>query len=171
MRTSWTEKGRSYKSSWPVVASFLLRSREYHASRCRCMRDEINQLKREVNSQRKLISKQTAEIKELRRESEKLQMQITGPSSANLILPPDPPVGSHGYGTRMISLAVDLARDVGLRGAARCIEKFLAWLDVNQRYAPGCSDLELPNWNGPSSVRRIGFGWLIIPIRLVLKKR
>jgi hypothetical protein len=60
-------------------------------------------------------------------------MQQAHSTPQKVTLPSDPPVGTHGYGARMISLAIDLARDVGLRGAARSIKKFIAWLGVEQR--------------------------------------
>ncbi len=39
----------------------------------------------------------------------------------SVTLPQDPPRGAHGYGTRMMSLAVDWARSVGFREGVRAL--------------------------------------------------
>jgi hypothetical protein len=48
-------------------------------------------------------------------------------------LPADPPIGKHGYGPRLVSLAVNLGKAVGLRGANRAMKIFFDWLGVAQK--------------------------------------
>ena len=47
-------------------------------------------------------------------------------------LPDDPPLGTHGYGARVISPAVNLARSVGFRGAVRTLQVFFQWLGIDR---------------------------------------
>jgi hypothetical protein len=47
-------------------------------------------------------------------------------------LPEDPPLKGHKFGLRMIRLAVNLARVVGLRPAERVLKIIWEWLGVEQ---------------------------------------
>lgn len=77
-------------------------------------------------------------------------------SGRSIVLRDDPPIGSHGYGARMVTLAVNLARSVGLRGAARAIETFFQWLGITQK-TPDWTTIR--NWLG-----RLGIATLQEPI-------
>jgi hypothetical protein len=50
----------------------------------------------------------------------------------HISLPADSPVATHGYGVRMICLAVTLAQTVGFRGAERVLQIMFAWLGIPQ---------------------------------------
>ena len=124
MVTSWIEQAKQFKSPLPVIAGFLLRSRESKTAKCKQLRDQGDQLKKELQQKKKQIQDQQEEIARLKRQIEKLKMQQVDSSKQAITLPPDPPVEKRGYGARMVSLAVNLARSVGLRGAARAMKIF-----------------------------------------------
>ena len=117
MCTSWYEKAKEFKSPLRVVAAFLLRSRETQAVENRRLRKENEELWKQID-QLTRPPQQPGEIDRLRQQVRDLQRRLNE-SKKRLTLPDDPPMGTHGYGARMISLAVNLARSVGLRGAER----------------------------------------------------
>lgn len=59
-------------------------------------------------------------------------------------LPDDPPIASHGFGARLISLCVNVARKVGLRAAEGVLQIVFEWFGCDQR---------VPDW---TSIR----GWM-----------
>ena len=63
-------------------------------------------------------------------------------SEGRLCLPADPSVGTHGYGVRMVCLAVALAQAVGFRGAERVLQIVFAWLGIEQKL-PNFSTIRL----------------------------
>lgn len=134
MATSWMQRARQFKSPWPVLAAVLLRSRESKAAKCKRLAEEKNELIREVERQAKELRQRDDEISNLKRQVERLEMERTVDRAKQPVtLPEDPPVGTHGYGPRMIALAVNLARAVGLRGSERAMETFFKWLGVDQK--------------------------------------
>lgn len=153
MGISWIEEAKRFKSRLPVVAGFLLRSREAKAAKCRRLRDENTGLQQRLEEQTRRIREQDEEIERLKREIRQLEMQQRAKATMDpIVLPEDPPVGSHGYGSRMIALAVNLARAVGLRGAARAIEMFFQWLGI-ARKTPDWTSIR--NWLGRLGVAAI----------------
>jgi hypothetical protein len=83
-------------------------------------------------------------------------MQQRAESARTVTLPDDPPIGSHGYGSRMVTLAVNLARSVGLRGAARAMKTFFEWLGIEEK---------IPDWTAIRSwLARLGIAALREPI-------
>jgi hypothetical protein len=136
MGMSWIKKAKEFKSPLSVVAGFLLRSREAKAAKCRQLREENNELKRQLEEQIQKLEEQREEIAGFKRKIEVLEIRAAS-TSQSIVLPEDPPIGSHGYGARMVTLAMNLAQSVGLRGAARVIEICFQWLGVTQK---------TPNW-------------------------
>ena len=130
MAISWYEKVKEFKSPIHVIAAILLRSRETQVAEVRRLSQQVAELQSEVEQQQQQLQQQQQRIETLTQravaaEKERDQAKI----SVNL--PEDPPIGTHGYGARMISLAVNLARSVGFRGAARTLEVFFGWLGVD----------------------------------------
>jgi hypothetical protein len=153
---SWIEEAKKYRSPWPVVAGFLLRSRETKAARCEQLREETEELKRRLERQAEQLRLQEQEIARFKYEIQKLRMQQHADSASTVMLPDDPPIGSHGYGSRMVALAVNLARSVGLRGAARALKTFFEWLGLPQK---------TPDWTAIRSwLARLGIAALQEPI-------
>lgn len=134
MSVSWPGKGREFKSPTGVVVRFLLRGREAKARRCRELKERLDDAGRRLRRAENEIKRQRQEIDEWKRRARRLETekrieaQATPPS-----LPEDPPLGSHGFGARTVSLAVNVGRAVGLRGAERCLRMFFEWLGVDRK--------------------------------------
>ena len=126
--------GVQFKSPRRVVVRFLLRSRERATGKLRKLREGYDRAQREIQ---KLI-RQCAATQAAAGEAAAQVRRLEGEQwarwrEAEWILPPDPPVGPHGYGARMVELSVRLAQAVGFRPAVRVMEIFFAWLGVKQR--------------------------------------
>ena len=131
MVTSWYAKAKEFKSPAYVAAAFLLRSRETQAAISRRLREEMEELNAQLDRRAQQGQQQQQEINDLRRQVAELQKE-RDEARQSVNLPEDRPLGTHGYGARMISLAVNAARSVGLRGAARVLRLFFDWLGVEQ---------------------------------------
>lgn len=148
MAISWYQKAGEYKSPWPVVAAFLLRSRETRVRQNRELTDENERLRSQLERQQRQIDEQQRELDSLQGQRDELGRQLDL-AKRSVNLPQDPPMGTHGDGARMVSLAVNLARSVGLRGASRVLGIFLSgsvWIRSfrrEHRFATGFSDWEL----------------------------
>jgi hypothetical protein len=150
---SWIEQTKKFKSPLPVVAGFLLKSRESKAAKCRRLRDENSELKRQLQQQSQQLQQQEQEIARFRRQVQELEMwQYMESTRWPIVLPDDPPIGSHGYGARMVTLSANLARSVGLRGAARVVATFFKWLGI-QRKTPDWTTIR--GWLGRLGVAAI----------------
>ena len=130
---SSVKKCLNFKSPQRVVCEFLYRSREMKAEKCRKLKEELVQKARLLDQRQAKLEQLEEEIHELKQqvrrlETEKrIQAENTSP-----VLPDDPPIGTHGYGLRMVRLALALAKAVGLRGAARSLEIVFRWLGSKQ---------------------------------------
>ncbi len=131
MVISWYQKAKEFKSPAHVISAFLLRSRETHvANNCR-LREEIDELKSELAQQAQRLRQQEQAMNGLKQRAAELEKE-RDVARQSVNLPEDRPLGTHGYGTRMIALAANVARSVGLRGAARVLRLFFDWLGIVQ---------------------------------------
>ena len=142
MITSWYEKAKEFKSPLRVVTAFLLRSRETQVAKNRRFREEIEELNALRDQQARRLRLQQQTIDALKQRAAELEKQ-RDEARQSVNLPQDWPLGTHGYGARMISLAVNVAKSVGLRGAARVLRLFFDWLGV-QRSTP--TKTSIRNW-------------------------
>ena len=157
MNTSWTECWSHFKSPLRVVVQILLRSRETlwkSYQRQKQKLHEVNCLaarwKVELERQRKENRGLRQQVRRLETEKQIIQAQAT------IRLPDDPPVNQHGYGSRMASLAVNLARAVGLRGSETVLKIMFEWLEVEQ---------QIPHWTTIRSwLQRLGVAALNEPV-------
>ena len=156
MAISWYEKAKEFKSPARVVAAILLRSRETKAAENRQLREEVEDLKAQLDQQAQQRQQQLEEIAAFRQEVAELQKE-RDEARQSVNLPKDPPLGTHGFGARMISLAVNVARSVGLRGAARVLRLFFDWLGVRQNTPTRTS---IRNW-----LQRLGIAELKQPLK------
>jgi len=131
---SWTEVRATYKSPARVVPWFLWRSREAKARKSRRLKQELDAARKTIACQAAEIQRQKEENRELRRCLEERNRQQV-PSGCRL--PEDRPLPGHKFGLRMIRLALNLTRIVGLRPAERVLKLFWEWLGVQQ---------PLPDW-------------------------
>jgi len=137
MGLSWTNLGLKYKSPLRVVGQVLWRSRESKTQKCR-------NLKQQLDEAHSVITRQAAEIQRQKEETHALQNRLRFLEDQNRLLaqrecrlPEDPPLKGHKFGCRLIRLAVNLVRIVGLRATERVLKIVWEWLGVEQH---------LPDW-------------------------
>lgn len=155
MGTSWYGRVNEFKSPLHVIAAFLLRSRETQLAKVTLLSQQVAELQSQLERQQQELEQKQEEIDTLTQrafEAEKQRDQ----AKQSVNLPEDPPIGTHGYGARMISLAVNLARSVGFRGAARTLQVFFQWLGID-RALP--SRTSICNW-----LRRLGIDEMKQPL-------
>jgi len=153
--TSWYGRVNEFKSPLHVIAAFLLRSRETQLAKVTLLSQQVAELQSQLERQQQELEQKQEEIDTLTQrafEAEKQRDQ----AKQSVNLPEDPPIGTHGYGARMISLAVNLARSVGFRGAARTLQVFFQWLGID-RALP--SRTSICNW-----LRRLGIDEMKQPL-------
>lgn len=155
MGTSSTKRWSDFKSPLRVVVQVLLRGRETQANRYRKLKRELDGANRLLAQREKEIEQQEERIRELERQTRRLESdKLT--RAAGWLLPDDPPIGTHGYGPRMVSLAANLATSIGLRGSQRCLEIVFDWLGV-QQVVPHFTTIR--NW-----LQRVGVAALKEPV-------
>lgn len=148
MGLSCTRCWSDFKSPLRVVVQFLLRSRTTLRKKWRELKQKLDESQRLVAWQQAKLARQREVIGALKRQVERLETERQMIAPGPLVLPDDPPVNGHGYGPRMVSLSVELAKAVGLRGAKRTMEIVFEWLGVPQ---------EAPHWTTIRSwLQRIG---------------
>jgi len=138
-----------------VIAAFLLRSRETQLAKVTLLSQQVAELQSQVERQQQELQQKQEEIDTLTQrafEAEKQRDQ----AKQSVNLPEDPPIGTHGYGARMISLAVNLARSVGFRGAARTLQVFFQWLGIDRALPSRAS---IRNW-----LQRLGIAEMKQPL-------
>lgn len=131
MSTSWYEKVKEFKSPRRVVAAVLLRSRETQNAKVCKLQQRIAELQSQVARQGQQLQEQRQRMEALLQRAVEAERQ-RDQARQSVNLPEDPPLGTHGYGARMISLAINVGRSVGFRGAVRVLRLFFQWLGVEQ---------------------------------------
>ena len=155
MATSWYEKVKEFKSPVRVVAAVLLRSRESQTAKVCELNQRIAELQCQLDQQRQQLQEKQERIEALQQRAIEAERQ-RDQARQSVNLPEDPPLGSHGYGARMISLAINVARSVGFRGAVRALQVFFQWLGVKY-VIPGRTSIR--NW-----LQRLGIDELKRPL-------
>jgi hypothetical protein len=143
--TSWTNVRKLFKSPLRVVAAVLFRSREAKAEKCRASKRELDNVKMLLVQCDVEIERQQDEIRQLKEQVRRQDVELQRQAQASCSLPPDPPLKGHRYGCRLIALAVNLARLVGLRASESVLKMVWQWLGVQQK---------IPHW---TTIR----GWLL----------
>ncbi len=133
MKLSWMKKTKSYKSPWRVVLRFLFRSRETQLDHKRRAQEQCRQLKKQLQQQSQQMGNLQQETSRLKWQVQVLKCELAEVAKKPLTLPLDPPLKGHGYGPRLISLAVNMAQLVGLRSSSRVLESFLSGSESNSR--------------------------------------
>lgn len=155
MSISWYAESKKFKSPIHVVAAFLLKSRGTQVANNRRLSDKIKELQQERDKQDQERQQQQQEIDRLQQRERELQRQLDK-ARRTITLPKDPPIHTHGYGPRMISLAVNLARKVGFRGAERVLKIVFEWLGLDDS-TPAWTSIR--NW-----MQRFGIAELERPV-------
>ncbi len=158
MKASWTREWSEFKSPMRVVVQFLQRSRERKAEKARQLKQRLDESQGLLARREAELQQYREEIGELKRRVERLKIekQIQA-QRTSIVLPDDPPIGTHGYGTLMISLAVNVARSVGFRSAEQVLRLFFEWLGVEQQTPTRTS---IRNW-----LQRLGIAEMQQPLK------
>ena len=145
-----------FKSPIRVVAAFLLRSRETQAQRAHAKSEEIENLKKTIEQQQRIIADKEQELARTRLLVAQLSAEKQRLREQPPVLPHDPPLPHHEFGPKMISVCVNLARAIGLRPTVNCLEIVLDWLGVTGR---------LPDWTTVRTwLMRVGVAAIQEPI-------
>jgi hypothetical protein len=128
---SWRQTCPEYKSPSRVVPNFLWRSRETKARKCRRLKKQLDEARRTLARQNAKLEQQEMRIRALQEQTRRLEEQ-NRQEARRCHLPEDPPLKGHQFGLRMIRLAVNLARAVGLRPTERVLKIVWEWLDMKQ---------------------------------------
>ena len=137
MPISWTRIRSQFKSPVRVVGCCLWRSRERKTFKCRRLKQQLDEARRTIAHQEAEIRRQGEEIAAWQRNARRLEEQSREQARRGCRLPEDAPLKGHKFGGRLIRLAVNLVRIVGLRPAERVLKMVWEWLGVKQ---------QLPDW-------------------------
>jgi hypothetical protein len=148
--------GLHFKSPLRVVVQVLWRSRKTKSQKCRWLKQGLDEAKRTIAWQEAKIRSQEKEILALKQQMQQLEAQMRQQATVATRLPADPPLQGSQFGQRLVRLAVNLARIVGLRPAERVLRMMWEWLGLNQK---------LPRWTTIRTwLMRIGVAVLREPI-------
>ena len=122
-----------YKSSWYETARILFRSRNNQRARAAMLAEETRQL-RLRNEQLRQESQETK--KQLEQTRQLLQQQQQANEELRqqpITLPSDLALPNHTYGPKMISLCLNLCKEIGFRPAATGLKIVFDWLDIDAK--------------------------------------
>ena len=162
MDRSWKRFRQSVKSRWSALASGLWRSRERLAEKSRRLQRQVEELQKQIRDlqsegDRERQSQQVV-LDELREQTRQWEHDRRVLDKSTVRLPDDPPLSTHGYGARMISLCVNVARKVGLRGAQAVLRIVFEWLGLGYK---------IPDWTTIRNwMQRLGVAALEEPAEL-----
>lgn len=155
MAISWYAESKKFKSPLHVVAAFLFRSRETQVAINQRLREEAKEHRAQLDWYADQLKQHQQKIDALdQRCAEAEKQRDEAMQSVNL--PEDRPIGTHGYGARMVSLAINLARSVGFRGAERVLQIVFKWFGLDQN-TPAWTSIR--NW-----MQRLGIAELERPL-------
>ncbi len=124
--------------------------------KCRRLKGQLDQARQTIVRLGAEIQRQKAEIGALREEKQRLENEKRPPARQQCVMPADPRLKGHKFGRRMIRLAVNLARIVGLRPAERVLKIVWEWLGWKE---------QLPDWTTIRTwLLRVGVAALREPI-------
>lgn len=156
MSTSYQNSTDCFKSPRRVQVWFLKSSRDLNRNKSRQYKREYDeaqkQLKRIQKEQDRIRQENEqlkARLQELHQQKEQTEQTAAKPS----IEFEDPPVGSHGYGVRMIDLAIKLVKEgIALRAVSRVLDVVFGVLGIHGKTP---SYWTIRNW-----VQRLGHATL-----------
>lgn len=157
MSLSWIEQAKQYKSPLSVVAGFLLRSRQTQAERAKRRTQEIQQLKKSLEQQRQTIREQHEQLAENDSQIARIEIENQRLRKQSPTLPVDPRLRHHEFGPKMISLCVNLSREIGLRPTCSALKIFFDWLGASPEKLPERTTIR--NW-----LMRVGVAAMEQPI-------
>ena len=127
-----------YKSSIYEIARGVLQSRNRQAEinreqsrKVSELQIRVEQLSDQLQLNRKLVAQSQQELESQQRENEQLRRQP-------IRLPSDLPLTHHQYGPKMISLCLNLCKEIGFRPSETAIKIIFEWLRI---------DAKVPSWD------------------------
>ena len=130
MGTSWPSFIDGCKSRFSAIARSVYLGRQHWIQK---YREEVASLKQQVaqiDSERKQFEAVADELRQERdnalQKSRELEQQLAE-RNKRVQLPDDPPAPGQHYGASMMTLSINLAREVGLRKSTRAMNVFLTW--------------------------------------------
>ena len=157
MSLSWIEQAKQFKSCLSVTAGFLLRSREVQARRAKELAEENRKLQQVNQQQERTIRKSAQQLAEEKVENLKLKAETERLRQQRPTLPDDPRLPHHEFGPKMISLCVNLSREIGLRPTCSALKIFFDWLGASPEKLPERTTIR--NW-----LMRVGVAAIEQPI-------
>lgn len=119
-----------YKSTWYEIARNLFRSRNTQRARA----ERLAERNRELELQAERLAEQLREAKELQEQTQQRihqqQQEIERLRQQPIKLPSDLPLPHHTYGPKMISLSLNLCREVGFRPAKTALGIIFDWIGI-----------------------------------------
>lgn len=134
----------------------LWRSREAQAQRAEKFKQEIEELCDQNRQQQARLQQAKDEADALKEHVRELQVKIQTRENQPVCLPIDPVLPDHGYGPKMIALCLNLAQNVGLRGAESALKIF-----------PDCHGItdSVPCWTTIRTwMQRVGVAAIDVPL-------
>ncbi len=136
MATSWPSFIDGCKSRFSAIARSVYLGRQHWIQKYRVEVASLNQQVAQIDSERKQIEAIAAELRRERDEAlqkfHALEQQLAE-GNKRVQLPDDPPAVGQHYGASMMTLSVNLTREVGLRKSTRAMTVFFKWLGVKRK--------------------------------------
>lgn len=123
-----------FKSSFRALCRSFFKSRENWVAKYRALQQKFDDTTQVIQRQALQIQ---ALADQLSQSQQELKSERLNQAQAARRLPVDLPIGNHGYGAKLIALAVNLARASGLRASEKCLKLFFEYLGVDER---------IPDW-------------------------
>ncbi len=127
-----------YRSSLYEIARNLLRSRNNQAKRVQEQAEKIlevnsrnERLVKELQNEKTQHTQTLQQLRQQQQENEELRKR-------SITLPSDLPLPHHSYGPKMISLCLNLCKQVGFRPAENALKTVFEWLGI---------DAKVPSWD------------------------
>jgi hypothetical protein len=129
--------------------------RKKFAEQCRRLKGEKAELQDRVRELEAELQRERDANRQLREESQRVasetRLRVESPR-----LPDDPPLAAHGYGLKMMSLCVNLARRVGLRATEAVLRIVFEWLGIA---------VSIPDWTSIRTwMQRLGVAAIEEPL-------
>ena len=147
---------REYRSPLRVVAAMLWRSREAQARRAEEFKREIAELCSQKQQLQALLQQAQDQADALKEQLREMRVEVQALENQPVRLPIDPVLPCHHYGPKMIALGINLAQNVGLRGAESALQLF------HDGYA---ITVQVPHWTTIRTwMQRVGVAALDLPL-------
>ncbi len=131
-----------YKSSWYEIARNLFRSRNNQRARAEILAEEARELRlrnEQLRHKSEETKKQLEQTKQLLQQQQQQQQQQANEELRQqpIALPSDLALPNHTYGPKMISICLNLCKEIGFRPAATALKIVFDWLDIDAKVGTG----------------------------------